>query len=91
MYDKLVAKGDNIDTSNFVLKAKYQSHRPKRIRRKIPNFSVTNFVKEAKLTQLENKITDISNLATKTALTNVENKLPSVSNLLNKTNYNTNY
>ena len=35
-----------------------------------------------KLTELENKIPDISNLATKTALTTVENKIPSVSNLV---------
>ena len=50
---------------------------------------MTDFVKEAKLTQLENKIPDISNLTTKTALTAVENKIPNVSNLVNKTNYNT--
>ena len=45
--------------------------------------------KKAKLTELENKITDINNLATKTALTAVENKIPSVSDLVNKTDYNT--
>ena len=50
---------------------------------------MTDFVKEAKLTELENKIPDISNLATKTALTTVENKIPSVSNLVKKTDYNT--
>ena len=37
-----------------------------------------------KITQLENKIPDISNLATKIALTTVENKIPSVSNLVKK-------
>ena len=50
---------------------------------------MTDFVKKAKLTELENKIPDISNLATKTALTTVENKIPSVSNLVKKTDYNT--
>ena len=50
---------------------------------------MTDFVKKAKLTELENKIPDISNLATKTALTTVENKIPDVSNLVNKTDYNT--
>ena len=52
---------------------------------------MTDFVKKAKLTELENKFPDISNLATKTALnyTSAENKIPSVSNLVNKTNYNT--
>ena len=34
-----------------------------------------DFVKNAILTQLENKTPDISNLATKTALTAIENKL----------------
>ena len=48
---------------------------------------MTDFVKEAKLIELENKIPYINNLAIKTALTAVENKIPSVSNLVNKTNY----
>ena len=48
-----------------------------------------DFVKKAKLTELENKIPDINNLATKTALTTVENKIPDVSNLVKKTDYNT--
>ena len=50
---------------------------------------MTDFVKKAKLTELENKIPDVSSLATKTALTAVENKIPSVSNLVKKTDYNT--
>ena len=50
---------------------------------------MTDFVKEAKLTELENRIPDIINLATKTALTTVENKTPSVSNLVKKADYNT--
>ena len=47
---------------------------------------MTDFVKEAKLTELENKIPDISNLATKTALTTVENKISDVSSLVKKKN-----
>ena len=47
----------------------------------------TNY--NTKITELENKIPDISNLATKTALTAIENKIPSVSNLVKKTDYNT--
>ena len=43
---------------------------------------MTNFFKKAKLTELENKFPDISNLATRTVLTTVENKIPSVGNLL---------
>ena len=45
-------------------------------------------LKKAKLTELENKIPDISNLATKTELTAVENKMRSVSILVKKTSYN---
>ena len=43
---------------------------------------MTDFVKKAKLTDLENKIPDICNLATKTTLTIDENKIPDVSNLV---------
>ena len=39
----------------------------------------------AKITEIEGKIPDISNLATKTALTTVENKIPDISNLATKT------
>ena len=83
VYDKLVAKVNNIDTSDFVLKTKYQTDKTE-LEKKIPD--VTDFFKEAKLTELENKIPDISSLATKTTLTAVENKIPSVSNLVNKGN-----
>ena len=40
--------------------------------------------KKKKLTELENKIPDVSSLATKTTLTAVENKMPSVSSLIKK-------
>ena len=43
-----------------------------------------NLVKNAKLTELENKIPHISSLATKAALTTVEKKIASVSNLVKK-------
>ena len=82
----MVAKVNNIDSSDFVLKTKYQTDKTE-LEKKIPN--VTDFVKKAKLTELENKIPDVSSLATKTALTAVENKIPSVSNLVKKTDYNT--
>ena len=84
--DKLVGKVNNIDTSDFVLKTKYNTNKTV-LEKKIPE--TINVVKKTKLTELENKIPDISNLATKTALTAVENKIPNVSNLVNKTDYNT--
>ena len=73
MFDNLVAKVNNIDTSDFVLKTKYNTDKTE-LENKIPN--VTDFVKKAKLTELESKIPDISNLATKTASTTVEDKIP---------------
>ena len=45
---------------------------------------MTDFVRKTKLTELENKIPEVSSLATKTALKTVENKIPSVSSLIKK-------
>ena len=45
VYNKLVAKVDNIDTSDFVLKTKYQTDKTE-LENKIPN--VTGFVKKSK-------------------------------------------
>ena len=67
MYDKLVVKVNNIDTSDFALKTKYNTGKTE-LEKKIPD--VTNFVEEAKLTELGNKNPDISN----TKITEVENK-----------------
>ena len=82
-YDKLVAKVNNIDTSGFVLKTKYNADKTE-LEKKIPDTS--GFVKKTdyntKTTEIENKIPDISNLAAKIPLTAVENKIPSVSNLV---------
>ena len=53
VYDKLVAKVNNIDTSNFVLKNKYQTDKTV-LEKKIPD--VTDFVKKSKLTELKKKV-----------------------------------
>ena len=81
VYDKLVAKVNNIDTSDFVLKTKYQTDKVE-LENKVPD--VTDFVKKTKRTELENKIPDVSSLATKTALTAVENKILDVTSLVKK-------
>ena len=75
--DKLVAKVNNIDTSDFVLKTKYHTD-------KFELENLTDFVQKAKLTEIKNKTPYISNLATETALTAVENKIHSFRNLINK-------
>ena len=86
VYNKLVAKVNNIDTSDFALKTKYQTDKAE-LEKKI--LDVSNLVKKTKLTESENKTSDVSSLAIKTAITVVENKIPSVSNLVKNTDYNT--
>ena len=85
VYNKLIAKIDNIDTSNFMLKTKYKTYKTE-LENKIPDTS--GYVKKAnyntKITELENKIPDVNNLGTKTVLTAIENKIPSVNNLVKK-------
>ena len=92
VYYKLVPKVNTIDTSDFVLKTKYDTDKSE-LENKILDtnglLKKTNY--NTKITDLENKIPDISNLSRKTALTTVENKIPSVSNLVNKTDYNTKF
>ena len=86
VYDEFAVKVNHIDTSDFVLKTKYQTDKAE-LEKKISD--VTNLVKKRKLTELENKIPDVSNSATTNALTGVETKIPSVSNLVKKTDYDT--
>ena len=64
VHDKLVTKVNNIDTNDFVLKTNYDTNKTE-LEKKI--LDMTHFVKEAKLTELENKTPDASSLATKTA------------------------
>ena len=85
--DKLTAKVNNIDTSGFVLKSKYDTDKSsleKKISdagKKIPNISRL-VKKNAKITEIESKIPSINGLATTAALDEAENKLPDVSNLV---------
>ena len=55
----------------------------------VKNDVVKNTDYNAKITKIESKIPDISNLATKSASITVENKLPDTSSLVKKTDYNT--
>ena len=61
VYDKLVAKGNNIDTSGFVLKTKYNTDQSE-IEKKIPNTSglVKKLDYTTKITEIENKTPSIS-------------------------------
>ena len=86
VYDKLVAKVNNIDTSGLVKKTDYNA-KITEIEDKIPNSS--SFVKKTdyntKITEIEGKIPDISGLVTKTALATIENKIPSINGLVKQT------
>ena len=86
VYNKLVAKVNDIDTSGFVLKTKYDTDKSE-LENQIPDTSgiVKKTDNNTKITKIEGQIPDISNLTTKTALTTVENKIPDVSNLATKT------
>ena len=70
VYNKLVTKVNNIDTSGFVLKTEYDTDKSE-LENKIPDTS--DLVKKTgyntKIIEIEGKIPDISNLATKTVLT----------------------
>ena len=90
VYDELVAKVNNIDTSKFVSKAKYDTDKSE-LENKIPDISglVKKTDYSTKITEIEGKIPHVSNLATKPALATVENKILDVVSLAKKTDYNT--
>ena len=90
VYNKLVAKVDNINTSGFVLKTKYDTGKSK-LENKIADTSglVKRIDYNTKIPEIEGTIPDVSSLATKTALTIAENKIPDFGNLVKKTDYNT--
>ena len=90
MYNKLVAKVNNVNISGFVLKTKYdtgKSDLEKKISdadKKIPDTSrlIKKTDYNAKITETEIKVPSITGLATTSALTAVENKIPNVSSLV---------
>ena len=81
VYDKLVAKVDNINTSDFALKTKCQTDKTE-LENKILHTSsrVKKTDYNTKMTEIEGKIP--TKKQQKTALTTVENEIPSVSNLV---------
>ena len=84
----MVAKGNNINTTGFVLKTTYDTDKSN-LEKKIPDRS--NLAKKNKLntkiTETENKIPGISGLGTNSTLTAVENKISDVSGLVKNTDY----
>ena len=96
-HNKLLTKVNGIDTTNFVLRTKYEKdgsnfeNKINKVDKKIPD--VSDLVKKtdfnAKITEVEGKIPSITRLATSSALTAVENKIPDVNNLVKKADYDT--
>ena len=90
VYDKLVAKFNNTDISGFVLKIKKDTEKSDLQKqlvmqtKKVPDTSglVNKTDYNAKSTEIESKVPNISGLATTSVLTAVENKIPDVSNLV---------
>ena len=96
VYNKLLAKLNNIDARGFVLETKYDTDKSN-LEKKIGDTDkkvsdTSDFVNEtdlnAKITETESKIPSISGLATNSALAAVENKILGVSSLVKKKNYN---
>ena len=85
VYDKLVATGNSIDASAFVLKTKYDTDKSE-LEKKNPDTSglVRKTDCNTKITGIEGKISSISPLAANAVLTTAENKIPSISNLVKK-------
>ena len=83
-----LSKLSNVVKNDVVKKTVYD-----KLVAKVDNIDTSGLVKKTdyntKITEIEDKIPDISGLATKTALTTVENKIPSISGLVKKTDYNT--
>ena len=92
VYDKLVAEVNNIDTSGFALKTRYDTDK-QNLEKKISDADknvrgtsglVKKVEQNAKIIEIESKIPSISGLATSSASAAVENKVPDVSSLVQK-------
>ena len=84
MYDKLVAKVNNIGTSGFVLKTKYDTDKSDLEKKSLDTSGLVKKTDNAKITEIENKITSISRVATNFVLTALENEIPNISSLVKK-------
>ena len=92
VYDKLVTKVNNIDTTGFVLKTTYDTNKSKKISEADKKISDTSELAKktdlnAKITEIEGKIPSIAGLATNSALTVVESKIPDLSSLVTNTDF----
>ena len=92
VYDKSVAKVNNIDSTGFVLKTKCDTDKSDLKKRisdaEIKNLDTSDLAKKtdlkAEITEIEGKIPTITGLATNLALAAVRNEITDVSNLVKK-------
>ena len=83
VYDELVTKVNNIETSGFVLKTN-------QIINLLILVGLLKTDSNPKIREIQIQIPSISALATKSAFTAVENKIPDISSLVKKTDYSAN-
>ena len=83
VYDELVTKVNNIETSGFVLKTN-------QIINLLILVGLLKTDSNPKIREIQIQIPSISALATKSAFTAVENKIPDISSLVKKTGYSAN-
>ena len=96
-YNKLVTKVHNNDTTEFVLKTKYDTDKSdlekkiSNVDKKIPDSSglVKKTDYSSKIAEIVGEIPSIIGLATNSALNAVENKIPDVISLVKNTYYDT--
>ena len=81
VYNKLVAKVDNINTNGFVLKTNYSTDKTE-LENKIRDIS--GLVTKAQLNVVENKIARASDLVTTNDLITIENEIPNTYNIASK-------
>ena len=82
VHDKLVTKVNDIDTSRFVLKTKFDTDK-KNVVIKVNLLKKADYI--TKTIEIESKIPSIRRLAATSALTAIENKIPDVRNLGKRT------
>ena len=82
-----LSKLSNVAKNDVVKKTVYD-----KLVAKVDNIDTSRLIKKTdyntKVTEIEGKIPDISDIATKTALTTVDNKIPDISGLVKKADYN---
>ena len=91
MYNKLVAKVNNIGINWFILKTKYDKDKSdfSDAEKKSPdtNGLVKKTDHNSKITEIESKIPSIIGLPTNSAVTAIKNKIPDIITLVKKTDY----